>query len=189
MPANNQEKITADWMKEAQKGYIRIGVLILLNKKPSHGYEIMKEIKDRTKGFWSPTAGGVYPILRRLEKARYIKGEWSKQNNRKIKIYTITESGRLILKKALIKQSEITGNINSLFKEFSIDVLNVEPQSFPMPTLPLPFSVFLEEESKETDIKKLEEHKNHILQSIKMQQEKLDIIDKKLAETKRKNKV
>jgi PAS domain S-box-containing protein len=33
--------------EEAQKGYIRIGVLILLNKKPSHGYEIMKEIIGR----------------------------------------------------------------------------------------------------------------------------------------------
>ncbi|MBE3116342.1 helix-turn-helix transcriptional regulator, partial [Candidatus Bathyarchaeota archaeon] len=114
---NIEEKTTASWLKEAQKGYMRVGVLILLNKKPSHGYEIMKEIKSRTKGFWSPTPGGVYPILRSLEKAGYITGEWQIQNNRKIKIYRITQSGRLILKNALIKQSEIANNINSLFKE------------------------------------------------------------------------
>ena len=39
-----EDKTTASWMKEAQKGYIRMGVLILLNKKPSHGYEIMKTL-------------------------------------------------------------------------------------------------------------------------------------------------
>jgi hypothetical protein len=44
-----EEETTANWLKEAQKGYIRVGVLILLNRKPAHGYEIMKEIKDKTK--------------------------------------------------------------------------------------------------------------------------------------------
>ncbi len=71
MASETEDKTTANWMKEAQKGYIRMGVLILLNKKPSHGYEIMKEINSRTKGFWQPTAGGVYPILRDLEKSGY----------------------------------------------------------------------------------------------------------------------
>ena len=70
MASEIEEKTTTIWLKEAQKGYIRIGVLILLNKKPSHGYEIMKEINSRSKGFWQPTAGGVYPILRDLENIR-----------------------------------------------------------------------------------------------------------------------
>ena len=74
MTKENEEKTTENWLKEAQKGYIRIGVLILLNKKPSHGYEIMKEINSRTKGFWQPTTGGVYPILRDLEESGYIQG-------------------------------------------------------------------------------------------------------------------
>ncbi|HLN88481.1 MAG TPA: PadR family transcriptional regulator, partial [Candidatus Binatia bacterium] len=74
MTAETEDKTTANWLKEAQKGYIRMGVLILLNKKPSHGYEIMKEINSRTKGFWQPTAGGVYPILSDLEKSGFIKG-------------------------------------------------------------------------------------------------------------------
>ena len=63
MATEKEEKTTANWLKEAQKGTTRMGILILLNKKPAHGYEIMKEINNRTKGFWKPTAGGVYPIL------------------------------------------------------------------------------------------------------------------------------
>ena len=189
MSKDNQEKITANWMREAQKGYIRIGVLILLNKKPAHGYELMKEIRDRTKGFWSPTPGGVYPILSNLEKDRYIKGEWSTQKNRRVKTYRITQIGKIILKKALIKQSEITDNINALFKDFSVDVLDVEPDAASMPKMPMPFSVFLEEQKNaEIEVKRMEEQRNRIMQSIKMQQERLDDINFMISEEKKKIK-
>jgi DNA-binding PadR family transcriptional regulator len=188
MPKDNQEKITANWMKEAQKGYIRIGVLILLNKKPAHGYELMKEIKDRTQGFWSPTPGGVYPVLARLEKDRYIKGEWSLQRNRKIKTYRITQLGKVILKKALVKQSEIADNINSLFKDFSVDVLKIEPDSLAMLKLPLPFSAFLEDEKGKIDVNTLEEQRNHIIHSIQMMQENLQEINRMIAEERKKSK-
>ena len=107
MAAETEEKTTANWMKEAQKGYIRMGVLILLNKKPAHGYEIMKEINNRTKGFWQPTPGGVYPILNDLEKSGYVKGHWETQKNRRIKVYKITKSGETILRHAIVKQAEI----------------------------------------------------------------------------------
>ena len=118
MATEKEEKTTANWMKEAQKGYIRMGVLILLNKKPSHGYEIMKEINSRTKGFWQPTAGGVYPILRDLEKSGYIKGHWETQKNRRLKVYKITESGELILRRAIVKQAEIS-TTSAIFSENS----------------------------------------------------------------------
>src|SRR5512146_7897 len=108
MKPKTEDKTTQNWVKQAQKGYIRIGVLILINKKPSHGYEIMKEINSRTKGFWQPTPGGVYPILRDLERSGYIKGQWQTQKKRKLKVYKITQSGELILKRAIVKQSEIS---------------------------------------------------------------------------------
>ena len=97
MQASKEEIISSNWMKEAQKGYIRVAALILINKRPAHGYEFMKEIKEKTGGFWTPTAGGVYPILRDLENSNYIVGEWETQNNRKLKTYRITDSGRQIL--------------------------------------------------------------------------------------------
>lgn len=187
MQADHDEKITANWMREAQKGYIRIGVLILLNKKPAHGYELMKEIRDRTKGLWSPTPGGVYPVLASLERDRYIKGEWSVQRNRKIKTYRITRLGQAILKKALLRQSEITDNINALFKDFSVDVLKIESSAL-APKMPTPFSAFIEDEKCKTDVASLEDQKNHIIQSIKMHQEQLDEINKMLAEARKKTK-
>jgi DNA-binding PadR family transcriptional regulator len=183
MPANTEEKTTANWMKEAQKGYIRVAVLILLNNKPSHGYELMKEIKDRTKGFYTPTPGGVYPILRDLERTGYIKGEWHRQKNRNIKTYRITEKGKIILRKAIVRQSEIASNINALFQEFTRDVLNIKSAS--LPVMPNPFSVFLEEETrKTTDLEELERQRRQLKQRMRLIREKIRTIDKVMAEEK-----
>ena len=187
---NTEDKTTASWMKEAQKGYIRMGVLILINKKPSHGYEIMKEINNRTKGFWQPTAGGVYPILRDLEKSGYIKGQWETQKNRRLKVYKITESGEQILRKAILKQTEIFNNIGSLFREFSRDVLNVEAVDDSMPTIPSPFSAFLEEKvgCKRT-FKQLQNERNHIYETVKGMRDRIKLLDRRIAELKCEDKI
>ncbi len=184
----DQEKTSANWMKEAQKGYIRIGVLILLNKKPSHGYELMKEIKDRTQGIWSPTPGGIYPVLRSLEKDRYIKGEWSSQKNRRIKTYRITQLGQAILKKALEKQKEIIDNMTGLFKDFSVDVLEIPRDNLQIPQMPTPFSPFLEDDESQNKLQSLEQQRNHAIQAIKRHQERLDEINRQLAEQRKKAK-
>ena len=189
MARETEEKTTTSWLKEAQKGYIRIGVLILLNKKHSHGYEIMKEINNRTKGFWKPTAGGVYPILRDLEKSGYIKGEWQTQKNRKLKIYKITESGDLILRRAIVKQNEIAENIGNLFREFARDVLNIELAATSMPNMPFLFTPFLEEkQTSPENLKHLQHERKHLNEMVKMTQERLTLIDKKITELKKKQK-
>jgi DNA-binding PadR family transcriptional regulator len=186
MTAENEEKTTANWLKEAQKGYIRMGILILLNKKPSHGYEIMKEINSRTKGFWKPTAGGVYPILRDLEKSAYIKGEWQIQKNRQLKVYKITESGELILRRAIVKQSEISNNIGNLFQEFAREVLNIETVNASMPNMPSLFTPFLEDKTtSEETLKHLEHQRKHAYEAVKMMQDQLKQIDKKIREIKK----
>jgi DNA-binding PadR family transcriptional regulator len=181
-----EEETTGHWMKEAQKGYIRVAVLILLSKKPHHGYEMMKEIREKTKGFWKPTAGGVYPILRDLEESGYIEGKWSSQKKRKIKVYKITETGRIILKGAIVKQSEIANSMNALFQEFAKDVLNIETKTLPLPVVPNLFSPFLEEKNQEQedDIKNLEQKRTHLESTIRMLQKELQTTNRKLAKKK-----
>ena len=187
MTLEEQEKTTGNWVKEAQKGYIRVASLIILNKRPAHGYDIMKEIKDKTKGFWRPTAGGVYPILRDLEKAGYIVGDWSTQKNRKIKVYKITESGEAILKRAIVKQSELANSMNSLFQEFVRDVLNIEPKTLPMPVMPSPFSAFLEESKQESkeDLKSLKQRQKHLKEAMVTLRKELEATTKEIARLKK----
>jgi len=186
MTSEDEEKTTGNWVKEAQKGYIRVASLIILNKTPTHGYEIMKEIKDKTKGFWKPTSGGVYPILRDLEKAGYVAGEWSAQKKRKIKVYKITETGEAMLKRAIVKQSELANNVNSLFQEFARDVLNMEPKTLPVPVMPSPFSAFLEENKQKSkeDLKSLKRKQTRIKEVMAGMQKELEATTKRIAKLK-----
>lgn len=187
MATEKEEKMTSNWLKEAQKGYIRIGVLILLNRKPSHGYEIMKEINSRTKGFWQPTPGGVYPILRDLEKCGYIKGRWEKLKNRRLKVYKITKAGGLILRRAIVKQAEISNNIGSLFREFARDVLNIESADKSLPSIPSLFTPFLEDNIDDKEIlKHLEHERKRTYETLKTMQKRLKHIDERIREIRKK---
>lgn len=189
MAKETEDAITVNWLKEAQKGYIRIGVLILLNKKPAHGYEIMKEIDNRSKGFWQPTPGGVYPILRDLEKSGYIKGEWQTHNNRRLKVYKITEPGGFIIKRAIVKQAEISANIGNLFQEFARDVLNVEVTTNPMSQMRSLFKPFLEEKTDlGQNLKTLERNRKHICDNMQVMKDRLKLIDKRITEIKEARK-
>lgn len=181
-----EEKTAARWLKETQKGYIRLAVLILLSKKPCHGYEIMKEIKERTMGFWRPTAGGIYPILRNLEKLGYIEGEWDSQKKRKRKIYRITDAGRSVLEQALARESQIANSMSGLFKEFMKDVLDVEMKPTSMPKMPNFFSAFLDERRKKSEdsISVLVSKRTRIENMIKELQKQQEAINKRLTQLK-----
>jgi DNA-binding PadR family transcriptional regulator len=184
MHPDHEEKTAEKWLKESQKGYTRIALLILLNEKPFHGYEMMKEVEDRTEGFWKPTAGGVYPILQSLEKAGYIKGEWSPEK-RKRKIYKLTESGKLVLDRALVKHSQISDSMNALFEEYVKAVLGLDPKSVGVPRVPNPFSLLLEKKVK-SKLEALEMKRKRIQHMVTMLQEQLKVTDYRLAELKKK---
>ncbi|WP_324642328.1 PadR family transcriptional regulator [Pseudarthrobacter sp. LT1] len=48
-------------------GALRLYLLSLLESGPKHGYELIKALKDRFGGTYSPSAGTVYPRLGKLE--------------------------------------------------------------------------------------------------------------------------
>ena len=173
------EKTASKWLKESQKGFMRIAFLLLLSKKPCHGYEMMKEVEDRTEGFWKPTAGGVYPILQSLEQSGYINGEWGPQK-RKRKIYHITDSGKKILNDVLLTHSRIAENMNNLFKEYVQEVLNLEPNGLPIPQFPNFFSSFLEKEPK-NKTKALKMKRKRIQDMLTKLQKELENVDERLA--------
>lgn len=178
-----EEKTASNWLKETQKGYLRIAVLILLSKKPHHGYEIMKEIRERTSGFWKPTAGGIYPILQSLENSGYVRGEWDLETKRKRKTYRITEAGKPVLERALAKESQIANGMSELFREFMKNVLNVNAKAIPAPRMPNLFSVFLEErkEKPEDTVKVLERKRAQIEDMVKELERELGVINGRLA--------
>src|ERR1700712_3893564 len=71
------------------RGDVRAAVLSLLAEKPMHGYQIIREIEERSGGSWKPSAGSVYPTLQLLSDEGLITAEES--NGRKT--YSLTEAG------------------------------------------------------------------------------------------------
>ncbi len=55
-----------------------------------HGYEMIKELEERTQGAWTPSAGSIYPTLQMLEDADLIRGEETEGKRR----FVLTDAGR-----------------------------------------------------------------------------------------------
>jgi DNA-binding PadR family transcriptional regulator len=76
-----------------EKGDLKYVILDLLEDEPSHGYEIIRKLEERSRGFYSPSPGSVYPTLQLLEDMEYVSAT---QRDGK-KVYAITEEGRKFL--------------------------------------------------------------------------------------------
>lgn len=53
-------------------GGLRLVLLKLISEKPSHGYELIKEIEERFNGAYTPSPGVIYPTLSWLEDEGFI---------------------------------------------------------------------------------------------------------------------
>jgi DNA-binding PadR family transcriptional regulator len=187
----DEETTASNWLKETQKGYIRIATLILLSKKPHHGYEIMKEIKERSRGFWKPTAGGMYPILKDLKESGHIQGELDAKTRRKKRIYKITKAGRTVLRRALAKENQLADTMRNLFEEYLRGVLEVDRQPDSTLSIPRPLAELLKEtnEKEEDTVRRLEDQRIQIQDMIKQMQKKLLTIKKRLRALHRQSRV
>jgi DNA-binding PadR family transcriptional regulator len=68
---------------------LQLLLLALLAERPSHGYELIKALDDRSNGYYVPSPGMVYPALTYLEEIGYASVE--AQGTKKL--YSITETG------------------------------------------------------------------------------------------------
>jgi DNA-binding PadR family transcriptional regulator len=73
----------------AGRGDIRAAILALLAEQPMHGYQIMRELRDRSGGAWRVSPGSVYPTLSQLEDEELIRAE--QQGGKRV--FSLTESG------------------------------------------------------------------------------------------------
>jgi DNA-binding PadR family transcriptional regulator len=69
---------------------LQLMFLALLSEKPRHGYELIKEIEQRSNGYYAPSPGVVYPALTFLEDTGLLEVEV--EGNRKC--YRISDAGR-----------------------------------------------------------------------------------------------
>ena len=77
-----------------EQGDLKYVILKLLEEKPRHGYEIIKELEERFRGAYAPSPGTVYPTLTMLEDLGYARALQEEGGKR---IYEITPEGRAYL--------------------------------------------------------------------------------------------
>lgn len=56
-----------------------------------HGYQIMRELTERSEGAWRPSPGSVYPTLQQLEDEGLVEPQQSEAGKR---VFGLTEAGR-----------------------------------------------------------------------------------------------
>lgn len=94
------------------RGFIALAVLRELEKGPVHGYALMTRFEEMY-GF-KPSPGAIYPVLKRLMDMGFIDVEVRSESGRRVKVYSITEEGRLFLserKDAIVKLEEFANNM------------------------------------------------------------------------------
>ena len=94
--------------------------ILLLNllaecQRPMHGYEIIKELGERSKGYFEFKEGLVYPRLHLLERQGLLKSRWQgAEGSRRRKYYEITPEGHRRLAEEREQWRALRGTMDAL---------------------------------------------------------------------------
>ncbi len=90
-------------------------LLSLLSEQDMYGYEIIKELEQRSEGIFKFKEGTLYPVLHKIENMGYVKSyRKTGDNGKERKYYGITFEGKTAL-----------ADEKASWKEFSVSVNKV----------------------------------------------------------------
>jgi PadR family transcriptional regulator PadR len=88
-------------MTDLRRGSIKVLVLSLLAEEAMYGYQIAKELEQRSEGYFDFKEGTLYPLLHRMENEGLVRGKWQVVEKGPLrKYYSITQEGRRVLEKS-----------------------------------------------------------------------------------------
>ena len=84
--------------RELLKGSTDHLILSLIEQEPIYGYQLIKEIGERSGGYFQFKEGTLYTALHRLERDGLIEGKWQRlPNGQERRYYYLTKAGHLVL--------------------------------------------------------------------------------------------
>lgn len=94
---------SADYMADLLRGNTESLLLSLIEALDgTYGYQLIKEVEKRSRGFFRFKEGTVYPALRKLENEGLIWGEWQKMSTgHQRRFYRITPRGKEVLSRKI----------------------------------------------------------------------------------------
>ncbi len=101
--------------QELLKGNTETLLLSLLELEPMYGYQIVKEMNQRSGGYFAFKEGTLYPALHRLERDNLVEGLWQDTPNGVARrYYYITSKGRQALKERLNEWQRFSRAMNAI---------------------------------------------------------------------------
>src|SRR5258706_15206502 len=104
--------ITLD--RELKKGSAELLILALLEEKARHGYEIGKLIAERSEGIVRFHVASLYPLLYRLERRGWGRGEWEPTGGRRRRFYRLTSTCHKTLAAQRARWREFSSAMNRI---------------------------------------------------------------------------
>jgi transcriptional regulator len=100
--------------------YGSLGLMVLKTLEalgPLHGYRIARRIEQISGNQLAVNQGTLYPALMKLEQMGWINANWGEsESGRRVKIYSLTRTGRKQLLKEEAQWQRATGIIDRFFK-------------------------------------------------------------------------
>ena len=101
--------------KELLKGNTETLLLSLLSNEAMYGYQIVKEIRERSGGYFRFKEGTLYPALHRLEASGLIEGQWKEASTgAPRRYYHMTSKGRKTLDERTAEWKRFSTAVNSI---------------------------------------------------------------------------
>jgi PadR family transcriptional regulator PadR len=100
------------------QGTLDLLVLKILSRRPrTHGYAIMTAIQEISDDVLRAEEGSLYPALRRMEEAGWIRAEWiTKDTGRRARVYELTAAGKKQLAVEESRWQTVTSAVNRVLR-------------------------------------------------------------------------
>ena len=101
------------YRRELLKGSTQTLLLSLLAGEAMYGYQLAREMLQRSSGYFHFKEGTLYPALHRLERDGFVEGKWTTATGgQRRRYYYITDRGRDSLQSMLREWHSFTRAVN-----------------------------------------------------------------------------
>lgn len=99
------------------KGTVVMLVLRLLRENDMYGYQIIREIEQRSQNVLELNEGALYPVLHKLEAKEFIESYWEEAGeSRRRKYYHITPKGGELFEEKNQEWLLFSGSLNMVLR-------------------------------------------------------------------------
>ena len=98
------------------KGQIDLLVLSIVARGPIHGYAIIEQLRERSRGLFDLPEGTVYPALYRLERLRLLLSEEMKVGGRTRRTYRLSAEGAAALRERRSSWKQFVRGVESVIR-------------------------------------------------------------------------